>query len=339
MSCSHPNIFKGHIVPCGKCVNCRKKKVNDWAVRLELERRNNYNASLFLTLTYSDEHLPRGGLLDRSDLQKYIKRLRRYIQYHSLPYKISYFAAGEYGTRSTIRPHYHLCLFGIPLTVDNYKLLKKLWGNGHIKVKVLDFKKSRYVSKYCQKNFQKEKVDWSTGEVVREFVTMSRRVGIGFCAFKKDQWWDCVSKNNYITIGDFNYSIPYAFKRKAKEQGLNSPISKLTIIYNDLHYKNSSEFITSFVGWSFLHQLNRSCQLPRYYHFDDIQFKSMSEYLVDLEKQEIKEREFCFLRNIDYNQYYLDYPPIFKQYSFRYSFEKYKGLLKDCIYNFEVLYY
>ena len=41
-------------VACGKCYECRKKKVREWRIRLAEETRQNPNA-LFVTLTITDE--------------------------------------------------------------------------------------------------------------------------------------------------------------------------------------------------------------------------------------------------------------------------------------------
>jgi hypothetical protein len=66
---------------------------------------------MFLTLTYDTAHVPiteKGYMtLCKSDVQLFLKRLRK-----SLPEsKIKYYAVGEYGGK-TMRPHYHLILFG-----------------------------------------------------------------------------------------------------------------------------------------------------------------------------------------------------------------------------------
>ena len=44
-------------VPCGRCVNCRKNKRQSWVYRLQAEA-DEYPFSLFVTLTYDDEHIP-----------------------------------------------------------------------------------------------------------------------------------------------------------------------------------------------------------------------------------------------------------------------------------------
>lgn len=44
-------------VNCGKCLNCKKNKVNQWAFRLEKEKQRSYSA-YFVTLTYDTQWVP-----------------------------------------------------------------------------------------------------------------------------------------------------------------------------------------------------------------------------------------------------------------------------------------
>lgn len=103
MQCSKPIFLKekGLEVPCGKCINCRVSRSREWTIRLMNELQY-YKTSLFVTLTYDDEHLPSDNGLHISDLQKYFKRLRRDLDYSNR--KIKYFACGEYGDQFG-RPH------------------------------------------------------------------------------------------------------------------------------------------------------------------------------------------------------------------------------------------
>lgn len=51
-------------LPCGKCPECQKSYYTDWATRgsRELSR---WKSSVFITLTYSDQHLPPDGSLKK----------------------------------------------------------------------------------------------------------------------------------------------------------------------------------------------------------------------------------------------------------------------------------
>ena len=60
---THPNspqyikdyYGKEHNVPCGKCVECRTKMINDWTFRMLKQAKN--EPCCFITLTYSTSNL------------------------------------------------------------------------------------------------------------------------------------------------------------------------------------------------------------------------------------------------------------------------------------------
>lgn len=94
-------------VPCGKCLACLSQKSREWTMRLSHEwYYYNQRNSIFLTLTYDNNHIPDNYSLNRRDVQLYLKRLRK------AGLKFKYLCAGEYGFKYG-RPHYHLIIFGI----------------------------------------------------------------------------------------------------------------------------------------------------------------------------------------------------------------------------------
>ena len=117
---------KYDIIPCGKCLGCFLEKARDKAVQLSLEKMNpeyEDNECWFITLTYDDAYLPlhstvdantgeifTGASVELKDIQNWIKKLR-----DNNPTKnIRYMCAREYGSH-TLRPHYHIIIFGLPL--------------------------------------------------------------------------------------------------------------------------------------------------------------------------------------------------------------------------------
>lgn len=130
---------KYDIIPCGKCLGCYLERARDKAVQLSLEKMNpeyKENECWFLTLTYEDDYLPIHSYVDGitgeifsgcstelRDLQNWIKKLR-----DNHPTKnIRYMAAREYGSH-TLRPHYHLIIFGLPLDTE---LFAKIGNNAN----------------------------------------------------------------------------------------------------------------------------------------------------------------------------------------------------------------
>lgn len=96
-------------LPCGKCPPCVARRVSGWSFRLVKEGEK-HSLSYFVTLTYDTAYVPitKNGFmtLDKTDVQKFFKRLRK--NNNGI---IKYYCAGEYGGH-TSRPHYHLILFG-----------------------------------------------------------------------------------------------------------------------------------------------------------------------------------------------------------------------------------
>lgn len=143
----------------------------------------------FVTLTYNDENLPKGGHLVPKDLQKFFKRLRYFSsnpRVHSndpqsdegknLP--IRYFACGEYGDTSW-RPHYHAAVFG--LGPEDSELINEAWGLGFTFTGDLTRDSAQYVAGYVTKKMT-QALDPRLNGLHPEFARMSLRPGIGASA-------------------------------------------------------------------------------------------------------------------------------------------------------------
>lgn len=147
-------------ISCGCCMECLLQRSNHWATRIYMESKT-HAKNCFITLTYAPEHLPSNGrhmTLRKKHIQDFIKRLR----YHAGT-EISYFCAGEYGSR-TFRPHYHLIVHGWEpedLKLHSFsktnnkmfssKQVEKIWGMGFASIEELNYKTACYTARYCQK--------------------------------------------------------------------------------------------------------------------------------------------------------------------------------------------
>lgn len=198
-------------IPCGQCIGCRLEKSRQWAIRCSLESQL-YQNSYFLTLTYDDEHLPRGGTLVPEDLQKFLKKLRRYIEYHGSSEKIRFFACGEYGD-NFCRPHYHSIVYNIDIpdlrrfstsfNGDIYytsEIINKIWGHGYVIIGQVTFESCAYVARYVTKKITGDQAETHYQGRQPEFVRMSRRPGIGSAWL--DQYKSDVYPHDYIVIRD-----------------------------------------------------------------------------------------------------------------------------------------
>lgn len=214
-------------IPCGKCEACALRKRKDMSVRLSHECEM-HDAACFITLTYDDDNLPytdslvadtakksiargyqlpffAGGAagyfptLLPSDVQKFVKRLRRHLEY--VPKRksdkrdhckdIRYFVCGEYGTK-THRPHYHLIIFGWkPSDLELFfkskkgslvyrsKQVEKLWKFGISSVGDVNCGVAKYCARYVTKKFARlsEKKRLDDDFIIPEFTLQSTRFG------------------------------------------------------------------------------------------------------------------------------------------------------------------
>ncbi len=130
--------------------------------------------SWFITLTYSDETLPKtitgDATLRKKDLQDFLKRTRK-----NTP--LRYFAVGEYGDLS-FRPHYHLAVF--PATNAPYLEYAEKWEKGHTLVTELQPERCAYLARYTIKKFNKAQIECTDQNIEPEWSIQSRKPALGY---------------------------------------------------------------------------------------------------------------------------------------------------------------
>lgn len=208
-------------LPCGQCHECRLNRSRQWADRCMLETQY-HNQSLFLTLTYDNEHLPvrevlceeTGELapvayLVKEDMAKFMKALR---QEYAKKYdnNLRFFGCGEYGSE-TMRPHFHIIVFGLLLDdlVFHHKnfqgddfytsaTLDKVWKKGFIIASDATWQSCAYTARYIMKKHMGKDADfYEQNGLTPEFVNMSRRPGIARQYYEDHpELWD----NEFISI-------------------------------------------------------------------------------------------------------------------------------------------
>ena len=122
MRCAYPITVTGTQAPCRQCMPCRINQKRMLTGRILLEAAHTPLSSTFLTLTYNDDHLPKGESLVPKDVTKFIDRCRRGSLGH-----FRYYVVGEYGEK-TQRPHYHMALFGVPPSTSWDEYLRDKWN-------------------------------------------------------------------------------------------------------------------------------------------------------------------------------------------------------------------
>ena len=208
-------------IPCGKCIGCRIEYSRQWANRMMLELQY-HDSAYFVTLTYSDDFLPRNPVSDqetgeykydsftlrKEHLSKFIKHVRK----HFACQNIRFYGAGEYGS-TTVRPHYHVIIFGLRLDdLVVYKRtpqgdilytscsLNECWSNfigydshgvprydqiGWCVVSPVTWETCAYVARYVTKKMSGPLGEWFVSNNMElPFSLMSRRPGIG------KKWYD-----------------------------------------------------------------------------------------------------------------------------------------------------
>lgn len=129
--------------PCGRCLNCRINRAEEWTTRIKLELEDRRQQGDFLTLTFDDKRSTeqQQQLLTKRELQLFFKRLRK------AGHKLKYFACGEYGEKHE-RAHYH----AIVIRGDEEPTYDKFWQFGDVFVGTVTSASARYVTGYLTKS-------------------------------------------------------------------------------------------------------------------------------------------------------------------------------------------
>lgn len=159
------------MVPCGRCEECLKNRVNEYLLRADAEFEYNVKLggdTLFLTLTYNSESIPcTNGIyhFDSSHIRDFFKRLRVNMSRAGFDStNIRYFLVSEYGGKYK-RPHYHALIY-FPYKVNswdfinrhtNLGLFQRSWVYGYVSYsdKHGAYVKSKACNRYCCKYLSK----------------------------------------------------------------------------------------------------------------------------------------------------------------------------------------
>lgn len=197
MSCS--NLFMKYnkithrydAIPCGWCIQCRIAKRMYYKARFEYSLYKEHKGNgAFLTITYDDNNLPLSSVncmptLVKSDAQKFIKRVRSYINYYKVDFPLvqkdfKYICVGEYG-EDLGRCHYHFLFSGLDYA-EALPIFRACWK----KAVIFDSKPIleggvNYVLKYLDKQQHGEQIQNEYLDQGREppFMLVSNSFGFG----------------------------------------------------------------------------------------------------------------------------------------------------------------
>lgn len=272
MACRSPIIvenvaaFEKIPVPCGKCVECKIRRVDEWVFRLMQEDRNS-SQSHFVTLTYDTLSVPitdHGFMsLLKSDFQNFMKRLRKNTGYE----KIRYYAVGEYGELNS-RPHMHAIIFNCDTAAsyqDAWSLTKTAWLErynkenqsfedyrdpypdlekddkiwfGHVDVQPVSRRGIAYVCKYLDK--RKGIPSFPRDDRAKEFSLMSRGLGESYLTPETIAFHRANPDQLYVTHpGGYKVPMPKYYREKIWNE--EERREQLDIIYDAIETQVSEE--------------------------------------------------------------------------------------------------
>lgn len=173
----------------------------------------------FVTLTYDPEFLPRTNngfaTLNKSDVQKFIKRLRKTNEKKfGIKTKIIYYVGGEYGSH-TKRPHYHLIIFNA--VNDAILSAWKIDGRslGHVHIGSVSDASIGYCLKYINKKLINKKT-FARDDRKKEFQLSSKGIGLAYLTPQMIKWHQNDPANRCLAIIEDNkkISLPRYFRNK-----------------------------------------------------------------------------------------------------------------------------
>lgn len=196
-----------------------------------MEHEKVSDSAHFITLTYDTKTVPltdRGFMsLTKRDLQLYFKRLRKLHEKQRRSEggrKISYFAVGEYGSR-TMRPHYHAIVFNA--SAYNLELAWSLDGQklGNVHFGDVTGASIGYCCKYMHK--AKKIPAHKNDDRQSEFGVMSKGLGLSYLSDEMNRWHLANDERMYCNLTDGRkVAMPRYYKQK---------------IYTDEHRKRCAD--------------------------------------------------------------------------------------------------
>lgn len=243
-----PGTYQLIATPCRQCLACRLKYSSGWAVRM-MHESSLYEDNCFITLTYSNDKIPRSLSLEYDHFQRFLKRFRRFVE----PIRIRFYMCGEYGDQFG-RPHFHSIIFNYDFPDKEYhkttpggfklytsRILDKLWSDpddginyGFASIGAVSFDSAAYVARYCVKKrsgktapeyYKKFIVDEDTGEIMEtfdtipEFSQMSRQPGVG--APWLERYQSDVYPDDFVRVDGRSVAVPRYYDDRFKIEHLD----------------------------------------------------------------------------------------------------------------------
>lgn len=207
-------------VGCGVCIECRRKRANEWKVRLNEEIAHNREKALFVTLTFSDEEYTRlynesEAKTDEQMLTYTIRRFKDRVRKRFSTAKRMWLIQ-EYGSDYD-RVHIHGLIWGM-----NDEEIKQTWKHGFTFCgKTIGPQTVNYIVKYCLKA-DKKRPNW------KPKIWCSPGLGKDYNA-KINQYAAEKTKEYYVCPNGAKINLPIYYRNKiyTDEQRENLWIQRL----------------------------------------------------------------------------------------------------------------
>lgn len=220
-----PNYYIN--VPCGKCIECQKRKLSGYRFRL-LHEIMQYPKSIFVTLTFDNEHLHKFRSNPNKSLSLFLDRVRkRYGR------QVRHFFIAEYGSLNG-RLHFHGILFDIDISNSE---LSELWKYGFTFVGYANEITAKYIVKYLTKDVTKG--------VKPPRVLTSKGIGSSWldtsdCRLVKANLSTC------LFLGGMPYPLPRYYIDKMYSEREKEIMSYYTYMESDFEYYLSGRKYTDY---------------------------------------------------------------------------------------------
>lgn len=258
--------------PCGSCMSCRVAHRTEWEFRIYQEVMMEYSKgfdSSFVTLTYSDDFLPRtsDGLptISKEDVDNFYHRFN-YVCKKRFDRTFKQFFVTEYGDLFG-RPHAHSIIIG--LSPDYRNLVSYSWLRGHVMSLPVLSGAIRYVLKYMDKQvFGSDKLSNIYGNRIPPYSKKSHGIGLDYI---KSHAFELIENDGYVFHGHkfplSSYMISYLsnidssllddrsfFNKRIKsladshslsyldEKNYQSVLSEISLLKNSLSYNGVADF-------------------------------------------------------------------------------------------------
>lgn len=253
-------------VGCGKCMECRKKKKNEWNVRL-LEEVRDDNKGKFITLSFSEEELSyleqeiqyEDETIEGYDLENKCAKLaiRRFLERWRAETgkSVKHWFVTELGQTKTERIHLH----GI-LWTDDLRTLQKAWKYGRVWVGLYCTERTvNYMVKYISKT---DKLH----EEYKPIILTSPGVGSGYMKHpnaNNNRFKGEKTTETYRTRQGFKKALPIYYRNKIyteqeREQLWINKLNKQVRYINGVKIDVSKGEETYFKALEYHRQINRT---------------------------------------------------------------------------------